>query len=53
MSYAEIMEDFGSVLVKSRLWEFIRHCQLNGRTVTNDKLENIIVRPDTDYARTR
>ena len=49
-SYAEIMEDFGvSVLVKSRLWEFIRHCQLNGRTVTNDKLENIIVRLDTDY----
>lgn len=48
--YAEIMEDFGvTVLLKPRLWEFIRHCQLNGRTLTNDKLENIIVRLDTAY----
>ena len=35
--------------VKGELWEFIRHCQLNGRTVTNEKLKNLIVRLDMEY----
>ena len=42
-SYEEIMEDLQvSSGVKYMLWEFIKHCQLNGRTVTNKKLEDII-----------
>lgn len=49
-SYAEIMDGFGvKEPVKGELWEFIRHCQLNGRTVTNDKLKNLIVRLDMEY----
>ena len=49
-SYAEIMDEFGvKEPVKGQLWEFIKHCQLNGRMVTNDKLENIIVRLDMQY----
>lgn len=43
-SYEDIMRDFGvSDLLKPTLWEFIKHCQLNGRTLTNDKLESMIV----------
>lgn len=46
-SYEEIMKDYKvGALLKSTLWEFIRHCQLNGRTLTNDKLEDIIIELD-------
>ena len=51
--YEEIMEDFGvSEMLKLTLWEFIKHCQLNGRKVTNDKLEDIIVELDKHYEET-
>ena len=51
-SYAEIMENFGvAPQVKGSLWEFVRHCQLNGRTITNDKLEKLIVRLDMQYGK--
>ncbi len=50
-SYAEIMNNFSvSGQVKESLWELIRHCQLNGRTMTNDKLEKLIVRLDMEYS---
>lgn len=46
-SYEEIMEVFGvSEMLKPTLWEFIKHCHLNGKKVTNDKLEDIIVELD-------
>ena len=46
-TYDEIFEDFGvEPMLKDTLIEFIRHCQLNKKTVTNDKLKNIIVRLD-------
>ena len=46
-SYEEVMQDFGvSELLKPSLWEFIKHCQLNGHMVTNDKLEGIIIELD-------
>lgn len=49
-SYNEIFESFGvSDEVKDSLIEFIKHCQLNGKKVTNDKLKNIIIRLDTSY----
>lgn len=32
--------------LRRAFFEFIKHCQLNGRTVTNDKLYSIIVRLD-------
>lgn len=45
--YAEVMDEFCvSSLVKPYLWEFIKHCQINGRKLTNDKLEGIIVELD-------
>ena len=45
--YAEVMEEFGvSEIVKPVLWEFIKHCQINGRKLTNDKLEGIIIELD-------
>ncbi len=51
-SYEQIMTDFCvSPALKPFLWEFIKHCQLNGRMVTNDKLESIIVRLDMNYGR--
>lgn len=46
-SYDEIFASFGvSHELKSVLIEFIRHCQVNGRIVTNEKLKNIIIRLD-------
>lgn len=35
--------------VRNALIEFIRHCQLNKKIVTNDKLKNIIVRLDFNH----
>lgn len=32
--------------VKPMLWSFIKHCQLNKRTLTNDKLTNILFEMD-------
>lgn len=49
-SYDEIFEEFMvSVSLKDELIEFIRHCQLNKKLVTNEKLKNIIVRLDMYY----
>ena len=46
-TYDEIFEDFGvEPMLKDTLIEFIRHCQLNKKMVTNEKLKNIIVRLD-------
>ena len=46
-TYDEIFEDFGvEPMLKDKLIEFIRHCQLNKKIVTNEKLKNIIVRLD-------
>ena len=46
-TYDEIFEDFGvEPQLKDTLIEFIRHCQLNKKMVTNEKLKNIIVRLD-------
>ena len=46
-TYDEIFEDFGvEPMLKDVLIEFIRHCQLNKKMVTNDKLKNIIVHLD-------
>ena len=46
-TYDEIFEDFGvEPQLKDILIEFIRHCQLNKKMVTNEKLKNIIVRLD-------
>lgn len=47
MTYDEIFEDFCvEPQLKDTLIEFIRHCQLNKKMVTNDKLKNIIVHLD-------
>ena len=50
-SYEEIMYDFGvrEPVLKDALFEFIKHCQLNGRKVTNEKLKNLIIRLDFSY----
>lgn len=49
-SYQEIFDNFCvSASLQSVLWEFIKHCQLNGRILTNDKLMNILVRLDMNY----
>ena len=46
-TYDEIFEDFGvEPQLKDILIEFIRHCQLNKKMVTNEKLKNIIVHLD-------
>ena len=46
-SYDDIISDFGvSEELKPALIEFIRHCQINKKVVTNDKLKNIIIRLD-------
>lgn len=46
-TYSDIMEDMAvDKIVRPSLWEFIKHCQLNGRTVTNDKLEDVIYELD-------
>ncbi len=47
VSYETIMDDLEvDEGLKPMLWAFIKHCQLNGRTLTNDKLSNIIVTMD-------
>lgn len=49
-SYETIFYDFGvSDVLREELWEFIKHCQINHKTLTNDKLKNIIVRLDCAY----
>lgn len=51
-SYAGIMSEYGTEeMLKSALWNFIQHCQLNGRTVTNEKLKNLLVRLDMRYGK--
>ena len=45
--YEEVMTDFGvSDVLKPVLFEFIKHCQINGRKLTNDKLESVIIELD-------
>lgn len=47
MTYDEIFKDFGvEPQLKDILIEFIRHCQLNKKMVTNDKLKSIIIHLD-------
>lgn len=49
-SYNEIFDKchiYGEL--RRTFFEFIRHCQLNGRIVTNDKLYSIIVRLDLRF----
>lgn len=50
-SYEQIMDDFAvdDQGLRDALFEFIRHCQLNGKMVTNDKLKNLILRLDFAY----
>lgn len=49
-TYEEIMQEFCvSEFVKPYVWEFVKHCQLNGKTLTNDKLESILVDLDFHY----
>ncbi len=52
-SYDDIMTkwEIGPQL-RAALWKFIRHCALNGRTLTNDKLEDIIDRLQSWYCYT-
>lgn len=46
-SYESVISDMAlEDEVKPMLWSFIKHCQLNGRTLTNDKLTNILVTMD-------
>ena len=47
-SYEQIMDNMElESSVRSICWEFIKHCQLNGHTLTNAKLEDILVYLDT------
>lgn len=50
-SYDDILTDFGVKDKRERkaYFDFITHCRLNSRTVTNDKLERLIVRLDRLY----
>lgn len=46
-TYESIMNDFEvEQSVRPMVWNFIKHCQLNGRTLTNDKLSNILFEMD-------
>ena len=46
-SYESIMEDMClEEEVKPMMWSFIKHCQLNGKTLTNDKLTSILIEMD-------
>lgn len=50
MSYDDIFRDFGvEPILKDVLIEFIRHCQMNKKMVTNDKLQRIIVNLDMNH----
>ena len=46
-TYQSIMDDMClEQSVRPTMWAFIKHCQLNGKTLTNDKLTNILVEMD-------
>ncbi len=46
-SYETVMDDMClEEEVKPMMWSFIKHCQLNGKTLTNDKLVNILFEMD-------
>lgn len=46
-SYDDVMNDMAlEQEVKPIMWRFIKHCQLNGRTLTNDKLTDILYEMD-------
>ena len=46
-TYQSIMGDmYLEQSVRPTMWAFIKHCQLNGKTLTNDKLTNILVEMD-------
>ena len=50
-SYDEIFQSLEvATEVKNYLIEFIRHCQVNGHIVTNNKLKQIIFRLDQAYS---
>ena len=50
-SYNKIIDDLCvDAKVRPMLFEFIKHCQLNGKVVTNHKLTDIIIRLDASYA---
>lgn len=49
-SYEEILKSCGiRGELRRAMFEFIKHCQLNGRIMTNDKLYSIIVRLDLQH----
>lgn len=49
-SYEEIMNDLEvEKPLRNKLFEFIKHCQLNKKTVLNSKLSNIIIALDMVY----
>lgn len=52
-SYDQVMTDMcvENSGLRDVLFEFIRHCQLNGRMVTNDKLKQLILRLDFAFPR--
>lgn len=51
-SYDKIVADLCvDEKVRPMIFEFIKHCQLNGKTVTNHKLTDIIIRLDASYGR--
>lgn len=51
-SYEELMDDLEvSDIVRPMLWEFIKHCQANGRKLINSKLRSIILSLDETYPR--
>lgn len=51
-SYNEILTRCGiSGELRRTFFEFIKHCQLNGRIITNDKLYSIIVRLDLRFGK--
>ena len=46
-TYDDVMNDMQlEDGVKPIMWRFIKHCQLNGRTLTNDKLTDILYEMD-------
>ena len=46
-SYEDIMNDVAlEDEVRPMLWQFIKHCSLNGRKLTNDKLTDILLEMD-------
>lgn len=46
-SYESVMDDMClESEVKPMMWAFIKHCQLNGKTLTNDKLTSILFEMD-------